>query len=43
MAITAILDTLTALISATGVACLYYDLRVIKEGAGPEQLAAVFA
>lgn len=32
----------TAVISATGVACIYYELRSVKEGMGPEQLAAVF-
>jgi hypothetical protein len=31
------------LIGAAGVASIYYELRLVKEGVGPEQLAAVFA
>ena len=30
------------LLVATGVASAYYELRMVKEGIGPEQLAAVF-
>jgi Uncharacterised protein family (UPF0259). len=33
----------TATIMATGTAAIYYELRQIKEGIGPEQLADVFA
>jgi hypothetical protein len=33
---------ITTVISATGVACVYYELRTSKEGLGPEQLASVF-
>ena len=40
---TALLRTLTAAIGAVGAASIYYELRMIKEGVGPEQLAAVFA
>ncbi|HEY1615431.1 MAG TPA: hypothetical protein VGF97_17260 [Rhizomicrobium sp.] len=39
----ALLRVLTTAIFATGVASIYYELRMIKEGAGPEQLAEVFA
>jgi hypothetical protein len=38
----AIVGTLTAVIAATGTACIYYELRSAKEGIGPEHLAAVF-
>jgi hypothetical protein len=33
---------ITTVISATGIACVYYELRTSKEGLGPEQLASVF-
>ena len=33
----------TAVVAATGVACIYYELRTGKEGVGAEHLAAVFA
>lgn len=35
--------TVLGLISSTGVASIYYELRTVKEGVGPEQLAAVFS
>ena len=35
-------QTLSALVGATGVASVYYELRQVKEGVGAEQLAAVF-
>ena len=39
-------STITAIIyvviAAAGIASIYYELRVIKEGIGPEALAAVF-
>lgn len=38
-----IASTVTTSVSATGVAVLYAELRRIKEGATPNQLAAVFA
>lgn len=38
----AIVGTLTAVIAATGTACIYYELRSSKEGIGPEHLASVF-
>jgi len=38
----AIVQTITSMISATGVAAIYYEIRQIKEGIGPESLAAVF-
>ena len=37
-----VIRTFTTVISATGVACLYYELRSSKEGIGPDQLASVF-
>lgn len=37
-----VLRVFTAVILGTGTACIYYELRSIKEGIGPEQLAAVF-
>ena len=39
---TALTQTITTMISATGVAAVYYELRQIKEGIGAESLAAVF-
>lgn len=38
----ALTNTLTSVVASAGVAALYYELRAIKEGAGPEQLASVF-
>ncbi len=38
----AIVGTLTAVVAATGTACIYYELRSAKEGIGPEHLASVF-
>lgn len=38
-----LLQIVTSTIGAVGVASIYYELRTIKEGIGPEQLAAVFA
>jgi hypothetical protein len=32
----------TSILLSVGIASLYYELRWIKEGADPEQLAAVF-
>jgi hypothetical protein len=32
----------SAVISSAGIACIYYELRTVKEGIGPEQLASVF-
>jgi hypothetical protein len=39
---TFIAQTLTAMVGAAGIASIYYELRVIKEGVGAKQLAAVF-
>lgn len=33
---------LSAVVASAGVAALYYELRTVKEGVGPEALAAVF-
>ena len=38
-----IVGIVLAIVSATGIASVYYELRTIKEGVGPEQLAEVFA
>jgi hypothetical protein len=40
--INGIVSVFTTTIVATGTASIYYELRSIKEGIGPEQLAAVF-
>ena len=42
MATNAISNILTGVIGAAGAAALYYELRSVKEGVGPEQLASVF-
>ena len=41
-ALSALIGAVIAVASATLFACIYYELRVIKEGVGPEQIAAVF-
>jgi hypothetical protein len=38
----AIAQMINAVLSATGTASIYYELRQIKEGVGPEALASVF-
>lgn len=38
-----IVSAIIAMFTAVGIASIYYELRSIKEGIGPEQLAAVFA
>lgn len=42
IAITAVIQSISTLIGAAGVASIYYELRTIKDGIGPEQLASVF-
>lgn len=42
MAANAISNILTGVIGGAGAAALYYELRSVKEGVGPEQLASVF-
>jgi len=42
MATTVISNILTGVIGGAGAAALYYELRSVKEGVGPDQLAAVF-
>lgn len=37
-----VVNVLSGVIASAGVASLYYELRSVKEGAGPESLAAVF-
>jgi hypothetical protein len=43
MVLTGLVRAVLGLIDAAGVASIYYELRMVKEGVGPEQLAAVFA
>lgn len=40
--ISAFTQSISSMISATGVAAIYYEIRQIKEGIGAENLAAVF-
>lgn len=42
MVTSAVSNILNAVIGAAGVGALYYELRSVKEGVGPEQLASVF-
>ena len=42
IASSAVVAMITAIISSAGVASVYYELRVLKDGIGPEALAAVF-
>jgi hypothetical protein len=37
-----ILRAISLIVSSTGVAVIYYQLRASKEGIGPAELAAVF-
>ena len=37
-----VVNILSAVVASAGVAALYYELRTVKEGAGPEALAAIF-
>jgi hypothetical protein len=43
VALTALVRIVTYMVGATMVASIYYELRLVKEGVGPEQLAAVFS
>ncbi len=43
MLLTGLVRAVLGLIGAAGIASIYYELRLVKEGVGPEQLAAVFA
>jgi hypothetical protein len=40
--LTGVIHVFTSVIASAGVACIYYELRTVKEGIGPQQLAAVF-
>lgn len=42
MVVSAFSNIFSSVIGAAGVAALYYELRSVKEGVGPEQLAAIF-
>ncbi|WP_427791682.1 hypothetical protein [Brevundimonas diminuta] len=37
-----IINVLSGVVASAGVGALYYELRTVKEGAGPEALAAIF-
>jgi hypothetical protein len=41
--VTGVVRMISYLIGATMAASVYYELRLVKEGVGPEQLAAIFA
>ena len=38
----ALTSTLEGCVGAVGTAVVYFELRMIKEGAGPDKLASVF-
>jgi hypothetical protein len=40
--LTPIVNVITYILSSAGVASIYYELRTVKEGAAPDQLASVF-
>lgn len=42
LVVSGLINVFVAALVATGTAAVYYELRSIKEGIGPEQLAAVF-
>jgi hypothetical protein len=42
MVVTPLVQMLSSLLLAVGTASIYYELRFIKEGVGPEALASVF-
>ena len=42
VALSLIVQPLQTMVATAGIASVYYELRSIKEGVGPEQLAAVF-
>lgn len=37
-----VVNIVSGVVASAGVAALYYELRTVKEGAGPEALAAIF-
>ncbi len=42
LVLTGAVRVVTAAVSAAGTACIYYELRVVKDGIGPQQLANIF-
>jgi hypothetical protein len=42
IALDSVVRIFTSMVSTAGVATIYYELRSVKEGVGPEQLASVF-
>ena len=42
LAVTAVIQVVQTVIASAGTAAIYYELRSIKEGIGPEALASVF-
>jgi hypothetical protein len=43
LVVTLLIQIVLGLLNAVGTTSIYYELRLVKEGVGPEQLAAVFA
>jgi len=41
--INTLITAVVGVVAAAGIASIYYELRLIKEGAGPQQVAAVFS
>jgi len=41
--INTLITAVVGVVAAAGIASIYYELRLIKEGAGPQQIAAVFS
>jgi hypothetical protein len=41
--VAAVIQIALSLLSAVGTTSIYYELRLVKEGVEPEQLAAVFS
>jgi hypothetical protein len=42
VALSALINAIIAVASATLIASIYYELRLVKEGVGPAQIAAIF-
>jgi hypothetical protein len=40
--VSTVITMIQSVIASAGIAAIYYELRVVKEGIGPEALAAVF-
>jgi hypothetical protein len=42
LVVTSVMTVANTLVSYTGLAVIYYELRRLKEGIGPEALASIF-